>query len=155
MRIKNLLNHTIKLVYTFLIPVLYFVILAIIIQKPYNLGFGIPVLSIFGIILAISGLLLWITALVTLRNSLSVFPETRKLITSGIYAWFKHPFYIGLSLTFMGLVLATGSQKGLFVVLLVLLPLHVCRALIEEKILEEAFGNEYKNYQKKVKFKWF
>ena len=52
------------------------------------------------------------TALINLRQSVTVFPEPRKnvpLITHGIYTWVRHPMYLAVLLFGVGLVLSAWN----------------------------------------------
>ncbi len=69
--------------------------------------------------------------------------------TQGVYAWIRHPGYLGLVLSFFGLALAFGSIPGLIIALLLAL-YHYRLAIIEEKEMLEKFGTLYAEYMKKV-----
>lgn len=73
-----------------------------------------------GIAIATLGasLALWATAFLWIRGGglpASAFPPAR-LVTSGPYALFSHPIYVGASLVAFGVSIATGSAAGLWIV---------------------------------------
>lgn len=150
----HIIYTLIKIAYTITIPLLYLVILGIIIFSQTPLGFGSLLIVILGLIIAISGLHMWIFSFIALNKSLSVYPEARTLVTTGLYHWCKHPFYLGINLSFLGLSISKGSWYGMFLTLFLIVPLHVFRAYTEDQILRVTFGKEYTNYCQQVKCKW-
>ncbi len=100
------------------------------------------------IILIISG----VFAFAGLRK---VFKEEREkpgVITSGAFAYCRYQVYFGSILLFMGLSILSWSLLafGLCVIIIVF---YEYVATFEEKLLVEQFGQEYRDYQKKVP-KW-
>jgi protein-S-isoprenylcysteine O-methyltransferase Ste14 len=72
---------------------------------------------------------------------------TLKLVTSGVYAWTRNPFYVGGSAMLLGSALATGLDwmPMLYVASFVLL--HYGVVLPEENYLQRKFGDAYRQYQ--------
>jgi protein-S-isoprenylcysteine O-methyltransferase Ste14 len=68
-----------------------------------------------GLFLILSSALIGLVGCLTLRSSLSAFPQPRKnkLATEGLYRWVRHPMYSGLLLLALGWVLHTGSAAAL------------------------------------------
>ncbi|MCG3223447.1 MAG: isoprenylcysteine carboxylmethyltransferase family protein [Candidatus Heimdallarchaeota archaeon] len=84
-----------------------------------------------------------------------VFKEVREkpgVVTSGVFAYCRHPVYLGSILLFVGLSILAWSLStlGLCVIIIIF---YEYVATYEEKLLVEQFGQEYKDYQKKVP-KW-
>ena len=75
--------------------------------------------------------------------------ENHELVTSGPYAYVRHPIYTGLLLSAFGTFL-TGSYFGL-VVLIIALIIFISRIGREEKIMLELFPNDYPEYKKRTK----
>jgi protein-S-isoprenylcysteine O-methyltransferase Ste14 len=72
-----------------------------------------------------------------------------ELITTGPYAWVRHPIYSGLLLAFVGSALARGEWRGLLAVALVAgIFWHKLR--LEEKWMREQFGESYAAYCARV-----
>lgn len=72
-----------------------------------------------------------------------------ELITSGPYAWVRHPIYTGLLLAFLGSAVAIGEWRG--IVAVVLVGLTFWRKLkTEERGMRELFGERYIDYSRRV-----
>ena len=104
-----------------------------------------------GIILTVVGLTFWWEASSTIGESFSLLPTAKELITYGIYSKFRHPIYIGVTLTLFGWALLTMSLIVLIVAILSV-ALSIIRAHYEEEVLTKKFGKEYTDYKKKT---WF
>lgn len=72
-----------------------------------------------------------------------------ELITSGIYAYIRHPIYAGMILSYIGLELV--AQSYLWISVLGLFVAAYSQGRREEKILLVNFGNAYQEYLKKSK----
>lgn len=119
---------------TILIPILYLVniYLAYFYSNTIELS---PVLILTGIISFTVGLIFWIISFYNLRKVFGVLPQKQKKIKVGLYKYFKHPMYIGIFLTFLGLSLANASKPGLLFLFFVILPVLILRIIFEEKKL--------------------
>jgi protein-S-isoprenylcysteine O-methyltransferase Ste14 len=84
-----------------------------------------------------------------LGKSFSVVPEARRLVTSGPYAWARHPLYAAEIITVCGLMLQY-RQPWATVLGLSVIALQATRTLFEEQVLGEAFP-EYADYKTRVK----
>jgi len=76
--------------------------------------------------------------------------EGQQLLTDGYYKHIRHPAYLGVVLWVSGLPIACSSLYGFSVMVMAILFLNL-RIRIEEKMLIDAFGEEYKEYQKRTK----
>ncbi|HUZ92754.1 MAG TPA: isoprenylcysteine carboxylmethyltransferase family protein [Candidatus Paceibacterota bacterium] len=75
--------------------------------------------------------------------------EGHELVTSGPYAWVRHPIYTGFLLAVLGSAFADGS---VWLVSLVLSGIYfVYSAKTEEKTMIEQFPDEYPGYMKRTK----
>ncbi|KAF9464445.1 Isoprenylcysteine carboxyl methyltransferase family-domain-containing protein [Collybia nuda] len=108
-----------------------------------------------GIFLVIFGQLLRSTAMIHASTNFShsvAFRkrETHRLVTDGVYAWFRHPSYAGFYYWALGtqLVLQNSITFGLFAILLWRFFYYRTRA--EEAALVKFFGSDYINYRKQV-----
>ena len=110
-----------------------------------------------GIGAAAGGGVFWVWALHHLGKNLTDTVVTRRqhtLVTSGPYRWVRHPFYVGLVLMVFGVSVATAN--GLIIVLAGLLwfGFLLPRTRIEERNLIERFGDEYRDYIRRVGRFW-
>ncbi len=135
-----------------LVPSLYPLGLVVLWLAPMNFGFGINALVIVGWFVGLTGLILWITSMVNLGRCLAVLPGSKQLVKQGIYSRLRHPIYLGINMTFLGMTLCVGSTWGLAYVLGVIFPLNFIRARLEERALEAQFGDAYKDLKKTT---WF
>lgn len=127
-----LLQKTFSFYLTFSIPLLYVVNIFVAFVDAHS--FFSPVsLSILGIVITIAGILGWITSYVNLGRSFGVLPQKQKYTNCGLYRYTKHPMYISIWLTFLGLSLANNSWQGLVFLNLIIVPVLFIRAGLEEK----------------------
>ncbi len=110
---------------------------------------GLWGLQAAGLLLTAGGLYIRFLARQTLGQHYSVRVETsqaHRLVTTGIYSQVRHPAYLGLLCLFFGIPLCEGSWGGLLLVALAGLPAVLYRIQIEEKALNQWFGEDYHNY---------
>ncbi|KKP69366.1 hypothetical protein A2X44_04405 [candidate division CPR3 bacterium GWF2_35_18] len=105
-----------------------------------------------GFFLMFVGFLLYIVGEISLKGHFNPFFEPKDLITTGIYSKTRHPIYIGLIFICFGFNLFLESNFGLFLTLIVLLPLLFYTRIIEEYNLEKKFGDRYLKYRKTTFF---
>ncbi len=139
-------------VVTVLVPSLYLLALAAAWFAPKHFGFGIRSLVYVGLAVGLSGVALWIVAMIHLGTSLAVLPGGERLVTRGVYRFLRHPLYLGIDMTLFGLFLAVGSTVGLIYFFVVVLPLNIIRSRLEEKALLQKFGEQYQIYRQHT---WF
>jgi protein-S-isoprenylcysteine O-methyltransferase Ste14 len=104
-----------------------------------------------GAIIAVPSMILLLTARFQLGKSFSVSPQARKLVTHGLYSKIRNPMYVFSALLVLGLLL-TLQRPVLFVIIAVLIPTQIMRVRREERVLEEKFGEEYREYKNRT---WF
>ena len=119
-------------------------ILSIILFVLYwNKGFN----QFLALTFAISGLIIWWIASITLGKAFSILPKASELIQTGIYSKIRNPIYIGFSLTGIGWAMLT--RESLLIALAVIAVVSsIKRAKLEERKLLKKFGKTYLNYQK-------
>jgi protein-S-isoprenylcysteine O-methyltransferase Ste14 len=116
--------------------------------------FGHPpwtALRITGLVLMIPALALVIVARIQLGESFSFSPQARQLVTRGIYSRIRNPIYGFSAIALAGLILFL-ERPYLFLVLVPLLVAQMIRARAEARVLEERFGEEYRQYKART---WF
>jgi protein-S-isoprenylcysteine O-methyltransferase Ste14 len=117
---------------------------------------GGPALRWSGVVLAGAGFLLRILAIQRLGVRFSPLVETRPghtLETGGVYGRIRHPGYTGAWLANLGAILAFGSAATLLLAAILAAAL-VARVRREEATLEEAFGQEYRDYRQRTGAFW-
>ena len=106
-----------------------------------------------GIILILSGIVMRFLARKILGKQYSVHLETsdtHNLVTTGIYRVIRHPAYFGLMCLFVGIPLSMGSWGGIIFAVAGGIPAIIYRIVLEEKLLNERFGMQYKEYNEKT-----
>ncbi len=74
-----------------------------------------------------------------------------KVISTGLYAFVRHPMYMGSLLLLAGVPVSLGSWSGLFVCMF-FIPALMWRISAEEKFLAKNLSG-YSEYQKKVRYR--
>jgi len=99
-----------------------------------------------GAALAAAGFALWTTARLQLGRSFSLRAKANVLVTTGLYSKFRHPIYLFGFFAYLGLFLIWGKWTLLTCFLLVYSP-EIIRSKKEDRVLEQAFGEEYRRYR--------
>jgi len=108
-------------------------------------------MAIVGLLLGVSGFVLWTIARFQLGSSFAVTAQARHLVTHGLYSRFRNPVYVFGSFVIAGGILFL-QRPILLLIFLVIIPIQVWRAGKESKVLEEKFGDEYRRYRAQT---WF
>lgn len=85
------------------------------------------------------------------RTGIVPFSEARALVTGGLYRLTRNPMYLGLTFMLVGYGLMLGSVGALLPV--PLFPWIIQKRFIEgeERFLEAAFGDDYRDYRRRVR----
>jgi len=106
-----------------------------------------------GLALVLGGLLFSVWARIHLAGNWSAsvtVKERHELVRSGPYRLARHPIYTGLLTGFLGTAVFRGDAQGFIAVAIALAALwHKLR--VEERFMEETFGDAYRDYRAKVK----
>lgn len=97
------------------------------------------------------GFAMWAVAHVQLGTAFSARAQARHLVTQGIYSRIRNPIYVFGGIGIAGAFIFLKFPNFLLVFLF-LIPMQVLRARKEARVLENAFGDEYRAYRKKT---WF
>lgn len=104
-----------------------------------------------GTVLAVVGICGIFMARFQLGRSFSITPQARKLITTGLYSKIRNPIYVFGTMLIAGLIFVL-QKPILWIVLAALVVVQTIRARKEARVLEAAFGDEYREYRGKT---WF
>jgi protein-S-isoprenylcysteine O-methyltransferase Ste14 len=99
-----------------------------------------------GLLLAACALPLWVAARLQLGAAFSFRANAQMLVTHGLYARLRHPIYVFGCLAYLGSLLALQIWP-ILVLWLALTPLELVRAIREERVLEQTFGDDYRRYR--------
>jgi len=117
-------------------------VLEAVIPLPVRLGLA-------GVSVGLAFLLIWL-------SHEMLFHEIRdppKVLDIGVFAFVRHPMYLGVLLIYVGFIFSTLSLISL-VTWVSFLFVYDRMATYEEKDLTRMFGDAYSNYQRRVP-KWF
>lgn len=104
-----------------------------------------------GLAIAIPALVLLFVARFHLGGSFSVTPQARQLVTHGVYSKIRNPIYCFGEIMIAGFFIAI-HRPWLLLLLAIVIPMQIVRARKEAKVLEEKFGDEYRQYKQRT---WF
>jgi protein-S-isoprenylcysteine O-methyltransferase Ste14 len=110
-------------------------------------------LHITGLIIVSAALFLWIITLFHFKFSLRLGLDNHnlgKLITQGIFARSRNPFFLSVDLCFTGLALIHPSIFFITMALLTITTIHFFIRK-EEQFLRRYYGNSYLKYQQQVR----
>ena len=102
-------------------------------------GLGVIIAGMIIRFIAIRSLGKYFTVDVTIR-------EGHQLKTDGMYRLVRHPSYTGSLISFLGYGMTLDSWPGLLAVVIPVTVVMIYRIRIEERLLTEQFGQEYRNY---------
>ncbi|MFB0543673.1 MAG: isoprenylcysteine carboxylmethyltransferase family protein [Candidatus Bathyarchaeia archaeon] len=118
-----------------------------------GIKFYVTMVTMVGLFLFLSGVVIAWKAKMTLGENyfrtLRI-RENHQLIKQGIYKRIRHPIYLGAIMYTMGIPLFLSSLYG-SIIMLGLIPCTIYRIKLEERMLIEKFGDEYREYISKTK----
>jgi protein-S-isoprenylcysteine O-methyltransferase Ste14 len=119
------------------------------VQRLGHVGASSAAFQIAGVVLIVLGMVLRWTAILTLRRQFTVdvaITGHHQLVTWGVYHYLRHPTYAGLLLAFLGVGLSFANCISVAVKVIPIVAAFLHRIRIEERVLMDHFGTEYKNY---------
>jgi len=85
------------------------------------------------------------------RTAIVPFRPARTVVSSGPYRWSRNPMYVGLTALYTGLAVLLNAGWPLILLPLVLTALWFFAIRREERYLTHAFGDQYIEYQRRVR----
>lgn len=107
--------------------------------------------QVVGLAVMVPAFCLWALARLQLGESFSVSARATRLVTHGLYSKIRNPVYVFGGLFVVGLLIYLGRPL-LFLLLVIIVPLQITRVRKESRVLEAAFGDEYRAYKART---WF
>jgi protein-S-isoprenylcysteine O-methyltransferase Ste14 len=101
--------------------------------------------------LSILSLLISVYARLSLGRSIGFVPAERKIVTSGAYAFVRHPIYTGLFVSLFALHLSASSWRNLALDVTAM-ALFVVKTFVEESFLETSA--DYAAYKRAVRWRF-
>ena len=111
-------------------------------------------MQVTGLLLMIAGVFLLSWARRVIRGQFSGhvrIQEGHQLVQSGPYQFVRHPGYLGYLLIVFGIAVGFSSLSAAASMVMLLLPGLIYRINVEEKMLVEAFGQDYLQYAGRTK----
>lgn len=107
--------------------------------------------QIVGMAVAVPAFCLWALARLQLGKSFSISAQAKGLVTHGLYSKIQNPVYVFGGIFIAAVIVFVGRPRWLLI-FLVLVPMQVMRIRAERRVLEEKFGDAYREYRKHT---WF
>ncbi len=85
------------------------------------------------------------------QGTLSPFDPTKKLVKEGLYNYSRNPMYVGVLLILIGETLVYKSMPLALYTLGIFVLFHLFIVFVEEPRLKRDFGDQYIDYQRKVR----
>ena len=141
-----------------IIPPVYFLITIVIMATfDYFVPIGNilhPPVTYSGAILIAIGLIfvIWSAALFSMAGTpIKPFEESTHLVTGGMYQVTRNPMYLGMVLILFGISLLFGTISPFIPIPFFIWLIQTTFIINEEIVMEKTFGDEYKEYKKKVR----
>jgi len=120
-----------------------------VLAKPLNQS---DLLKITGVLVTGFALVLLTFTLIHFKNSLRFGLDEKnrgKLITTGVFAFSRNPFFLSLDIYFVGIAILLPSLFFIGFTVFALVGIHFF-ILKEEKFMQNVYGAEYLDYRRKV-----
>ena len=79
------------------------------------------------------------------------FEDSSALVTDGLFAFSRNPIYLGAVVGLLGIFVVLGSLSPLAVIPPFVTIIRTRFIAVEERMLEAAFGDAYRDYMKRVR----
>jgi protein-S-isoprenylcysteine O-methyltransferase Ste14 len=114
----------------------------------------IPSVATIGIALTVTGAAIAIAARFHLGGNWSgsaTIKHGHVLVRSGPYSLVRHPIYFGLLIAALGTAVAYGEVRDLIAIPVIVVAFRI-KQVNEERLLIQAFGDEYRAYRRAVRW---
>ena len=146
MKDKKVLPPTYLFVAIMLMVALHFLFpVAKLITLPWNLLGAIPV--------ALGAIMNLIAdrAFKKVGTTVKPYEKSTILLTNGVFRVSRHPMYVGFVLILLGIAIFMGSLSPYAIIVLFAILMDVVFIRVEERMLEETFGEAWVEYKKNVR----
>jgi len=127
------------------IIVLGFILMIVVARNVYDVE------VIVGLILLIPSVICLLIARSQLSSSFAFTPQAKELVTHGLYSKIRNPIYVFITIAQLAVIFCLKVHY--FILLwLPLVAMEIIRAKKEAQVLEEKFGDVYREYNKGT---WF
>ncbi len=110
--------------------------------------------NLIGILIMVSGLSERVIAALTLGRFYTKTLRTtknHKIISHGVYKYIRNPGYLGVISLLIGAGISISNIYSIIIISLSVLVSYIYRIRIEERMMIDNFGDEYKDYLKRTK----
>jgi protein-S-isoprenylcysteine O-methyltransferase Ste14 len=98
------------------------------------------------------GLNLWADKLFKKENTtVKPFLDPSALLSEGPFRFSRHPMYLGMVIALAGIAMVLGSLTAFLAPLAFFITMEIIFIPIEEKAMENIFGQKYLDYKKRVR----
>lgn len=151
---------------TYIMPPLTWIPIAYLVfrykEELLTFRYGLPlIINLFGLLLIIIGTILhlWTGKLLSLWGLMGI-PEVSKkldsrLVTEGPFGIVRHPTYLAHTVLFSGIFLLTEVLTVGILTLFDFIIVNLVIIPLEERELLERFGDEYREYRERVRYRFF
>lgn len=112
-----------------------------------------PVSNIVGIIVFVAAMSFHMKGHAVHKQADQDSEKIEELVTAGMFSYIRHPMYSSLIAMILGMTVASGVVIMIFPAALVSM-LTVLTAFKEEEFLIKKFGDEYREYMKRVPYRF-
>jgi protein-S-isoprenylcysteine O-methyltransferase Ste14 len=146
------MKNVLKQIFSFILPVTVLVIVPRWIKKDWSCHSNIYFFS--GLILILTGLIIMticISSFIRIgKGTLAPWSPTKKLVIKGLYKYVRNPMILGVLITLIGEAFALRSLNILIWAASFFVINTLYFIVYEEPNLESRFGEEYRQYKKRV-----
>ena len=130
--------------------------LCIFFSKSYFPDFNYQILNVLSLISILFGItILFLAVRLFNKQNTTVNPikieKASSLVVAGIFQYSRNPMYLGMLFVLIGLSFKFNLIGGIIFTLLFMLSITAFQIKPEEQTMDKLFGDEFKEYKKKVR----